>query len=244
MKKLINIKHYPSNFEVAYEEEKLTVVHSSLSYDGVKGELTREEWKEDCFIADFDEIDQEKILDYMNIFEIFADEEELSLREIADIEELEYVETTSGTNGYPQNIQGAIVGFEDWEQLEKIAIKYNLNAINLHRRDGWQLYERKGSASEPYKNSSNDYGDDYCEYNDADNYQKSEIEDILPYAEFTTFEDIEKWLKERKEIYDELLTCGENEIVITYQGRFYKKIEKVSMSFIYDTHYYIIGLQK
>lgn len=72
MKNLISIKHYPSNFEVAYDENNETIVHSSLCYDGLKGELTREEWKKDCFIADFDEIDQEKILDYMNIYEIFA----------------------------------------------------------------------------------------------------------------------------------------------------------------------------
>ncbi|MDD2191850.1 MAG: hypothetical protein PHO12_04855 [Bacteroidales bacterium] len=243
MKNLIKIKHYPSNFEIAYEENNETIVHS-LSYDGLKGELTIKEWEKDCFIADFDEIDQEKILDYMNIYEIFADKEELSLGEIADIEELEYVETTSGTNGYPQNIQGAIIGFEDWEQLEKIAIKYNLEAINLHRRDGWQLYERQGNASEPYKNSSSDYGDDYCEYDDADAYQEQIMEDILPYAEFTTFEDVGNWLKEKKEVYDELLTCGENEIVITYQGRFYEKIEEASMSSSHDTHHYIIGLQE
>ena len=243
MKKLINIKHYPSNFEVACEEEEETTIYS-LYYDGLKGELTRKEWEKDCFIADFDEIDQEKILDYMNIFEIFADEEELSLREIADIEGLEYTETTSGMNGYPQNIQGAIVGFEDWEQLEKIAIKYNLNAINLHGKDGWQLYERNGIATEPFKNNSDDYGDDYFEYDDAEAYQKQMIEDILPYEVFPTFEDIENWVKEKKEVYDKLLTCGENEIVITYRGWFYDKIEKVSMSFMHDTHYYIIGLQK
>ena len=45
MKKLINIKHYPSNFEVAYEKKNETIVHS-LSYDGLKGELTRKEWEE------------------------------------------------------------------------------------------------------------------------------------------------------------------------------------------------------
>ena len=243
MKKLINIKHYPSNFEVAYEEKKETTIYS-LYYDGLKGELTRKEWEKDCFIADFDEIDQEKILDYMNIFEIFADEKELSLREIADIEGLEYIETTSGMNGYPQNIQGAIVGFEDWEQLEKIAIKYNLNAINLHGRDGWQLYERQGTASEPFKNSSEDYGDDYSQEDDADSYQKSEMEDVFPHLDLATFEEVEEWLDDRKKVYDELLTCGENEIVITYQGRFYEKIEQTSMSFSHDTHNYIIGLQK
>ena len=180
----------------------------------------------------------------MNIYDIFADEEELSLEEIADIEELEYVETTIGTNGYPQNIQGAIIGFGDWEQLEKIATKYNLEAINLYSKDGWQLYERQGSASEPYKNGSNDYGNDYNQEDNADIYQEEIMEDILPYAKFTTFEDVENWLKEKKEVYNELLTCGENEIVITCQGRFYEKINKTSMSFNYDTHHYIIGLQR
>lgn len=77
MKKLISIKHYPSNFEIAYEEENETIVHS-LSYDGVKGELNREDWKEDCFISKFSKDDQEKILDYMNIYEIFADYEDES----------------------------------------------------------------------------------------------------------------------------------------------------------------------
>lgn len=246
MKKLVSIKHYPSNFEVTCEEDEVTIVYS-LYYDGVKGELTREDWKEDGFIADFDEIDQEEILDYMETFEVFADEDEelsLGLAEIADAEDLEYVETTSETNGYPRNIQGAIIGFDDWEHLEKIAEKYNLNAINLHKRDGWQLYERQGRATEPYKNNSNDYGDDYFEYDDAEAYQKQMIEDILPYEVFPTFEDIENWVKEKKEVYDELLTCGENEVVITYRGWFYEKVEKVSMSFIHDTHHYIIGLQK
>ena len=72
MKKLINLKHYPSNFEIAYKEENETIVYN-LSYDGLKGELTRKEWGEDCFIADFDEIEQEEILDFMNIYEVFAD---------------------------------------------------------------------------------------------------------------------------------------------------------------------------
>ena len=244
MKKLVSIKHFLSIFEIVYEEKKERNIYS-LFYYGLKGELTREDWKKDEFISEFSNEDQEKILDYMNIFEIFADEdEELSLAEIADIEGLEYIETTSGMNGYPQNIHGAIVGFEDWEQLEKIAIKYNLNAINLHGRDGWQLYERNGIATEPYKNSSDDYGDDYSQYDNADTYQKQIMEDVFPYAELSTFEEVEKWLKEKKEVYEELLTCGEDEIVITYQGRFFEKINKVSMSFIHDTHYYIIGLQK
>ena len=106
------------------------------------------------------------------------------------------------------------------------------------------MYERQGRATEPYKNSSDDYGDDYAQYDDADAYQKLIMEDVLPYAELSTFEEVENWVKEKKEVYEELLTCGENEIVITYQGRYYDKIEKTSMWFSHDTHNYIIGLQK
>ena len=72
MKKLIGIKHYPSNFEITYEENGETATQS-LSYDGLKGELSREDWKEDTFISSFNEEDQEKILDEMAIFEIFED---------------------------------------------------------------------------------------------------------------------------------------------------------------------------
>lgn len=244
MKKLISIKHYPSNFEVAYEEKNEIIVHS-LSYDGLKGQLTRKRWGKDPFVGDFLDCDQETILDTMETYEIFADkEEELSLEEIADNEGLKYVESTSGINCYPKNIQDAIIGFENWEQLEKIAEKYKLEAINLHKRDGWQLYERQGIATEPYKNSCNDYGDDYNQYNDADAYQKEVMEDIFPYLELSTFEDVEKCVKERKEVYDELLTCGDDEIVIIYQGRFYDKINETSMSFYHDTHTYVIGLQR
>src|SRR5574344_1968453 len=115
-------------------------------------------------------------------------EKELSLREISDIEGLKYVETTSGMNGYPENIQDAIVGFDNWEQMEEIAEKYSLSPINLHKRDGWRLYERMGMATEPFENSSDDYGDDYFEEDDAEFYQKQIMEDVLPYAELSTFE--------------------------------------------------------
>ena len=70
MKKLINIKHYPSNFKITFEENEESATHS-LSYDGLKGELSREEWQEDDFISSFNKEDQEEILNYMSLFYIF-----------------------------------------------------------------------------------------------------------------------------------------------------------------------------
>ena len=124
---------------------------------------------------------------------------------------LKHVETTSGTNGYPQDIQEAIVGFENWEQLEEIAEKYKLEAYQSPQKR-WLAIIRtsRHSITAFQKIAVNDFGgDDYSqEYDDADSYQKSEMEDVFPHLDLATFEEVEEWLKERKEVYNELLDLG------------------------------------
>ena len=44
-------------------------------------------------------------------------------RNLAEVEGLEFIETTSERNGYPSNLQGAIIGFESFKQAEEIAEK-------------------------------------------------------------------------------------------------------------------------
>ena len=43
------------------------------------------------------------------------------LREIAESNNLEVIETTSQANGYPSNLKDAIIGFESFEDAEKLA---------------------------------------------------------------------------------------------------------------------------
>ncbi len=48
----------------------------------------------------------------------------------------DYVEVTSGTNGYPQNLQAALVGFESFSAAQEFAKEHDFEIVMLHRRDG------------------------------------------------------------------------------------------------------------
>ena len=48
---------------------------------------------------------------------------------------LEYVETTIGTNGFPSHIEGAIIGFESFEQFSEIKNQYNLQSLYCNNND-------------------------------------------------------------------------------------------------------------
>lgn len=98
---------------------------------------------------------------------------------IADREGLEYIETTTGRNGYPENIQGAIIGFETYDQAEEIAAKYGFDIELFKTRYGWQFWERCGWQPTPLKISSEDYGDDFRQYNDIDDVL-DELKSIIP----------------------------------------------------------------
>lgn len=51
------------------------------------------------------------------------------LREIAENNGLTYAESTSGTNGYPSNIKGIIIGFDNFKDAEELAEKHGLSMI-------------------------------------------------------------------------------------------------------------------
>ena len=46
---------------------------------------------------------------------------------IAEIENLQVIETTSAINCYPQSIKKALIGFESFEQAERVAEEYGLS---------------------------------------------------------------------------------------------------------------------
>ena len=168
-----------------------------------------------------------------------------NLREIAEIENLEYFETTSQMNGTPANLNGALKGFNSFEQAQKIAEKYRLNIESFEKSDGWQLWYRTGNNMyEPFLNTSNDYGDNYSEFAGnsitASEFFESEVKPEL--ENFNNFDDLKKFIKEREELFSKIENAGENEIVITNYGTYYETIEKHSMYFYHDTHHYVIGL--
>ena len=167
------------------------------------------------------------------------------LHEIAESNNLEIIETTSQANGYPSNLKYAIIGFETFEDAEKLANEHDLEIESFEKRDGWQLWARAGNrVDEPFKNSADDYGDDYSEFNGGEMSEEVFIADeVLPRLEsFDNFEDLESFIKSKKEVFEEIEKAGVHQKVITYMGDYCETIDTESMYFYHDTRHFVIGL--
>lgn len=170
----------------------------------------------------------------MNKYELF--------RELAGNNNLQFIETTSGANGYPENLEPALIGFETFEDAEKFASENGLQTYIFHKRDGWQLWERKNPAYEPFNISAEDYGDNYNMYtpDELEDYYDNEIKPCL--ENFDNMDDLKNFLHDQERIMDELERCDEGEAVITYCGYYFDTIQIKSIEWSFDTHNYIIGV--
>ena len=168
---------------------------------------------------------------------------EFDFIELASQNDLDLIETTSERNGYPLDLKKAIIGFTSMEEARSVADQHDLSVEIFHKRDGWNVWYRTGrQAYEPFTRSAEDYGDDFSLFtvSDADYYYENEVQDIV--ADFDNFEDIEKFLKERREVYDAICNLDDDEALVTYQGRLYEIIKRHTMGYYFDTYYYAIGV--
>ena len=69
----------------------------------------------------------------------------LLLDEIAYNNSLELIETTTGKNGYPENLKYAIIGFKNFEQAKEIAKKHDL-LITEFRDKGEYISEKEADS--------------------------------------------------------------------------------------------------
>ena len=174
--------------------------------------------------------------------------EKLNMHIIAEDNGLTYIETTSGNNGYPQAIKSAIIGFDTFEEAEKLAEEHNLSIEFFTKKDGWPLWCRTGNnAHEAMKNSSDDYGDNYSQF-DKMTEEEFLINEVLPVikdiemTDNNNFDFLETFIKQQKELFNKIDELEENEIVITCQCDYYDTIKENSMYFYHDTKHTTIGL--
>lgn len=80
---------------------------------------------------------------------------------------LDIVSVTSSANGYPQNVQLALIGFDNFDQAEDVANANDLTIVSLYKRDGWNLWAEQGAACGPIKLGAEDYGDDYMSFDSS-----------------------------------------------------------------------------
>lgn len=156
---------------------------------------------------------------------------------------LEYIETTVTLNGYPKFIRGAVIGFQTFEEADKLAKEHGLCIRTFFKRDGWQLYTRNNNTTlEPLKIKCEDYGDDY-QFFSADDGERFFADEVKPFLEnMENFEDLKKFIKEKEEILDKIGILGDTEWVVTQSGRYYETIDKELMSWNNDGKTWVIGI--
>lgn len=162
---------------------------------------------------------------------------------IAEIENLQVIDTTSAMNGYPEDLKPALIGFDSYEDAERVAKEYGLSVEIFTKRDGWQLYYRTGNrAYSPIEVLAEDYGDDYMSFtsSDYDGFYENEVQERI--SEFKTFDDVEQFLEAKKKIYEAIEDLEEDEMVITYRGEYYETVKRYTMSRYYDTKTTVIGV--
>ena len=162
---------------------------------------------------------------------------------IAEIENLQVVETTSAMNGYPQSLQKALIGFDSFEDAERIANEYGLRIELFTKRDGWQLYYRTNNrAYSAIEVSAEEYGDDYRSFtaSDYEGFYENEVQGMI--GEFDDFDSVEDFLEKKTKIYDAIEDLEDDEMVLTCQGEYYDTVKRYTMCHSFDTKTTVIGL--
>lgn len=167
----------------------------------------------------------------------------IDIEDIAYENGLELIDTTSAMNGYPWGLKKAIIGFDSFEQADKLAKENGLSIEIFTKRDGWNLWYRTGNkAWEPFERSAEEYGDDYREFSEEDleGFYENEVQPFV--SDFADFASLRSFLDNMEKIYDKIEEADDDELVITSEGNYYDTIKKITMEYEYDTHHYAIGL--
>ncbi len=157
--------------------------------------------------------------------------------------EFTLIETTSEPNGYPRNLRKAIIGFESYEQAEELAEKYGLEIEMFEKRDGWDLWARRDRIFNAF-----DMAFIYVE-ECYDFYKKISFEDFCKredvhgqLKECEDFDEMQARLESFKDLFEEIESLKEGEILIKDNDGNTFVSKEYSMQYSYDTHNYAIGL--
>lgn len=166
------------------------------------------------------------------------------IKEAAHELHLDVIAITYGTNGYPQRLGNiGVIAFDSFEDAQAFALKYNGEVCEFHKRDGWQFYEYRGGVFEAY--SVDDYlrlyGENYM-IADVDAQQIKERLTELANGFTGSFNDLEEYISNTKEIQEAISYCKSSKTVIVNCGRLYDEIDNSTMKIYHDTHYYVIGV--
>lgn len=159
---------------------------------------------------------------------------------------LEYIETTTGMNGYPQHIRGAIIGFDTFDEAKKLSKEHGLRITTFFKYDGWQMYQREGNTTyHALHITASDYGDDYKHFTNEIPESDFIGEELLPNLLATTFGDIITIANRYEELFDKIVEAEDDELVIADTfGEYVETIKKELMSWSHDSKTWVIGVME
>lgn len=179
--------------------------------------------------------------------------ERFNLKELVENSELELttISTTSEANGYPANVQTAIIGFENFDEAEKFAKENKLDIIRVERAFGSDLWTRRGAAYKDLERDGSEFGDDYTVYDPTYYYSEQEFSEDEFYektvqniiGEMETFDQARAMLDGFEEVSNALNVCDDNELVVC-EGSYgnVETIQKHCMQYSFDSHEYAIAV--
>lgn len=167
----------------------------------------------------------------------------IDLHEIAYNEGLELVSTTTGVNGYPQDVDYALIGLDDFQQAETLVKKYPfLEIVTLHKRDGWQLWNfKERNTYQAMQVEESWYGDDYkiidCSSEEYfDDYVMPNINTMY------NMDELECFVYHHKKIMEHLDDLQEGYSLVLCNGNYHDEIKTETMRWNHDVHTYEIAI--
>ena len=167
----------------------------------------------------------------------------IDLHEIAYKEGLELVSTTTGMNGYPQNVNYALIGLDDFQQAETLAKKYPcLKIVTLHKRDGWHLWEfNERNTYQAMQVEADWYGDAY-DIIDCSSEEYFNDHVIPNLNTMYTMDELECFVYHHKKIMEHLDDLQEGYSLVLCNGQYHDEIKTETMRWNHDVHTYEIAL--
>lgn len=153
------------------------------------------------------------------------------------------IETTTGRNGYPQELKYAIVGFDTFDEAQEFADNHELELQIFHRHFGWQLWVRDNNRAwdeldiMPFFQDED--GTQVFTIDDAEDYFDEHVKPFL--SEMTCIEELEAFIERQKVIIDQFDCIGEDEFLVVRNGKLEDTFDKTVMHFSYDSKEWIIG---
>lgn len=154
---------------------------------------------------------------------------------------MQKIEITTGTNGYPEGLHRGVIGFNSFEDAQKFAEENSGEVILLHKKNGWELYQSKGTVYAPisYKQYLNDLGSDY-EIADEERVLELLKEDIKNADDIR---DIEFSYQNAKDLISEIENSSDDQVVISIGINHHETVSKEMMSYNEDNNEFIIGVE-